>query len=143
MARTKKKPLRDGGPESGKQKNFTYRIAQNRELSSCVVYMQVSVKEVYVTQVEQGQADVRAVRVALWKERYCRAHGLFLKSKCGVRAPNIRAAPEPTDKDIGWPEPMVSVSWGTGYITMTLDAYNKLKAKDKKLFSKLGGLQNV
>lgn len=46
----------------------------------------------------------------------------------------------PTDEDLNWPEPMISVTWGHGYITMTLDAYDKLKAKDKKLFNKLGGM---
>lgn len=46
----------------------------------------------------------------------------------------------PTDKDLNWPEPMVSVTWGSGYITMTLDAYQKLKAKDKKKFNEIGGL---
>ncbi len=46
----------------------------------------------------------------------------------------------PTDEDLNWPEPMVSVTWEHGYITMTLDAYDKLKAKDKKLFNKLGGM---
>ena len=35
---------------------------------------------------------------------------------------------------------MVTVTWEHGYITMTLDAYDKLKAKDKKLFNKLGGM---
>ena len=45
-----------------------------------------------------------------------------------------------TDEDLNWPEPMVSVTWEHGYITMTLDAYDKLKAKDKKLFNKLGGM---
>lgn len=49
-------------------------------------------------------------------------------------------APEPTDEDLHWPEPMASVTWEHGYITMTLDAYDKLKAKDKKLFNKLGGM---
>lgn len=67
--------------------------------------------------------DVRAERVRLWKNK----HGK-------------RSAPEPTDKDLNWPEPMVSVTWERGYITMTLDAYTKLKAKDKKTFQQLGGL---
>mgnify|MGYP007006966759 FL=1 len=35
---------------------------------------------------------------------------------------------------------MASVTWGSGYITMTLDAYQKLKAKDKKKFNEIGGL---
>lgn len=96
-----------------------------------------------MTQIEQAQADVRKFRTALWKENYCRAHGLYRKDRGGMRRPDIRAAPEPSDKDIGWPEPMVSVSWGVGYVTMTLDAYNRLKAKDKKMFNKLGGLHNV
>lgn len=46
----------------------------------------------------------------------------------------------PTDEDLNWPEPMVSVTWDHGYIMMTLDAYDKLKAKDMKLFNKLGGM---
>ena len=53
---------------------------------------------------------------------------------------DVPFAPEPTDEDLNWPEPMVSVTWEHSYITMTLDAYDKLKAKDKKLFNKLGGM---
>ena len=48
---------------------------------------------------------------------------------------------EPTDEDLNWPEPMVSVQWDTGYCILTLEAYNKLKAKEKRLFNKLGGLK--
>ena len=49
-------------------------------------------------------------------------------------------SPEPTDEDLHWPEPRVTVTWEHGYITMTLDAYDKLKAKDKKFFNKIGGM---
>lgn len=50
------------------------------------------------------------------------------------------AAPEPTDEELSLPEPMVTVTWPTGYVTMTLAAYNKLPAKTKTQFNKLGGL---
>lgn len=46
----------------------------------------------------------------------------------------------PTDEDLNRPEPMVSVTWEHGYITMTLDAYLNLKAGDKKKFNEIGGL---
>lgn len=74
-----------------------------------------------------AHAEIRRERVLLWKQKYLEGY-------------DVPFAPEPTDWDLNWPEPMVSVTWGHGYITMTLDAYDKLKAKDKKLFNKLGGM---
>ena len=74
-----------------------------------------------------AHAEIRSERAWKWKQEHLKDHdGPFV--------------PEPTDEDLHWPEPMVSVTWEHGYITMTLDAYDKLKAKDKKLFNKLGGL---
>ena len=61
-----------------------------------------------------AHAEIRRERVLPWKQDYLKDH-------------DVMAAPEPTD-------------WEHGYITMTLDAYDKLKAKDKKLFNKLGGM---
>ena len=74
-----------------------------------------------------AHAEIRRERVLPWKQDYLKAH-------------DVMVAPEPTDEDLNWPEPMVLVTWEHGYITMTLDAYDKLKAKDKKLFNKLGGM---
>lgn len=74
-----------------------------------------------------AHAEIRRERVLPWKQDYLKDH-------------DVMVAPEPTDWGLNWPEPMVSVTWEHGYITMTLDAYDKLKAKDKKLFNKLGGL---
>lgn len=74
-----------------------------------------------------AHAGIRRERVLPWKQDYLKDH-------------DVMVAPEPTDWDLNWPGPMVSVTWEHGYITMTLDAYDKLKAKDKKLFNKLGGL---
>ena len=72
-----------------------------------------------------AHAVIALMRVLVWKLLYLKIHDFMV-------------APEPTDEDLHWPEPMVSVTWEHGYITMTLDAYDKLKAKDKKLFNKLG-----
>lgn len=77
--------------------------------------------------IKAAHAEIRRERVPLWRQDYLRNHDAV-------------AAPEPTDEDLHWPEPMVTVTWEHGYITMTLDAYSKLKAKDKKLFNKIGGL---
>ena len=74
-----------------------------------------------------AHAEIRRERVLPWKQDYLKKH-------------DVMVAPEPTDEDLNRPEPMVSVTWDHGYITMTLDAYDKLKAKDKKLFNKLGGM---
>ena len=60
--------------------------------------------------------------------------------KQGFSVPDIIAAPEPTDEELGWPEPMVTVTWPTGYVTMTLAAYKKLPARKRKLFNDLGGM---
>lgn len=84
--------------------------------------------------------QIREIRAIAWKREYCRENDLFRKDKYGCSIPDISAAPEPTDEELGWPEPMVSVTWPKGYITMTLAAYSKLSAKDKKVFNKLGGL---
>ena len=64
-----------------------------------------------------AHAEIRRERVLSWKQKYLEEYDVPFA-----------------------PEPMVSVTWGHGYITMTLDAYDKLKAKDKKLFNKLGGM---
>ena len=74
-----------------------------------------------------ARSEIRRERVLSWKQKYLKEH-------------DAPFAPEPTNEDLNWPEPMVSVTWDHGYITMTLDAYDKLKAKDKKLFNKLGGM---
>lgn len=74
-----------------------------------------------------ARAEIRRKKVQQWKQEYLKNHDFMV-------------APEPTDEDLNRPEPMVSVTWEHGYITMTLDAYDKLKAKDKKLFNKLGGM---
>lgn len=76
---------------------------------------------------QTAQDEIRAHRAREWQEDYKRRTGKPF-------------APEPTDENLNWPEPMVSVTWEHGYITMTLDAYDKLKAKDMKLFNKLGGM---
>lgn len=90
--------------------------------------------------IKAAHEHIREIRAREWKERYCYKHNLFRKTRHGSTVPDIIAAPEPTDEDLSWPEPMVTVTWPTGYITMTLAAYNKLPAKDKKTFNKLGGL---
>lgn len=76
--------------------------------------------------IKAAHAEIRNGKARQWKLRlkYLKGHD----------------APEPTDEDLHWPEPMVTVTWEHGYITMTLDAYDKLKAKDKKLFNKIGGM---
>lgn len=74
-----------------------------------------------------AHAEIRRERVLPWKQDYLKEH-------------DVMVAPEPTGEDLNWPEPMVSVTREHGYITMTLDTYDKLKAKDKKLFNKLGGM---
>ena len=74
-----------------------------------------------------AHAEIRRKKVQQWKQEYLKNHDFMV-------------APEPTDEDLHWPEPMVTVTWEHGYITMTLDAYDKLKAKGKKLFNKLGGM---
>ena len=74
--------------------------------------------------IKAAHAEIRRERVRLWKPK---KH-------------DVTVAPEPTDEDLHWPEPMVTVTWEHGYITMTLDAYDKLKAKDKKFFNKIGGM---
>ena len=74
-----------------------------------------------------AHAEIRRKKVQQWKQEYLKNHDFMV-------------APEPTDEGLHWPEPMVSVTWEHGYITMTLDAYDKPKAKDKKLFNKLGGM---
>ena len=93
-----------------------------------------------MTQIEAAHEHIREVRAYEWKKRYCYEHKLFRKTQHGSTVPDTIAAPEPKDEELGWPEPMVTVTWPTGYITMTLAAYNKLPAKDKKTFNKLGGL---
>lgn len=93
-----------------------------------------------MTQIENAHFQIREIRAIAWKRKYCREHALFRKDKYGFSVLDISAAPEPTDEELGCPEPMVTVKWPTGYITMTLTAYNKLSAKDKKVFNKLGGL---
>lgn len=77
--------------------------------------------------IKAAHAEIRHKKVQQWKQDYLKEH-------------DVMVAPEPTDEDLNWPEPMVSVTWEHGYITMTLDAYDKLKAKDKKLFNKPGGM---
>lgn len=89
------------------------------------------------TEIEKAQQDVRAFRVQEWKDRWQDAYRTQHGLASFERTP---AAPEPTDKDINWPEPMVSVQSGKCVITMTLAGYEKLPAKKKKLFHKLGGL---
>ena len=74
-----------------------------------------------------AHAEIRRERVLSWKQKYQEEY-------------DVPFAPEPTDEELNWPEPMVSVTWGSGYITMTLDAYQKLKAKDKKKFNEIGGI---
>lgn len=76
---------------------------------------------------QTAQDEIRAHRAHEWQEDYKRRTGKSF-------------SPEPTDEELHWPEPMVSITWGSGYITMTLDAYQKLEAKDKKKFNEIGGL---
>ena len=93
-----------------------------------------------MTQIEAAHEHIREIRTREWKERYCYKHNLFRKTRHGFAVPDIIAAPEPTDEELGWPEPMVTVTWPTGYVTMTLAEYKKLPAKTKTQFNKLGGL---
>ena len=86
--------------------------------------------------IKDAHFQIRETRVIAWKRKYCREHALFRRDS----VLDISAAPEPTDEELGWPEPMVTVKWPKGYITMTLAAYSKMSAKDKKVFNKLGGL---
>ena len=67
-----------------------------------------------------------------WKEQYCHKHKLFRKTRHGSTVPDIIAAPEPTDEDLGWPEPMVTVTWPTGYVTMTLAALLQLLSRQHR-----------
>ena len=77
--------------------------------------------------IKAAHAEIRRKKVQQWKQEYLKNH-------------DFMAGPEPTDEDLHWPEPMATVMWEHGYITMTLDAYDKLEAEDKKLFNKLGGM---
>lgn len=80
--------------------------------------------------------EIRAYRALEWKRDWCKKH----RKNLFVSPPPIASAPEPTDEDLHWPENMVSVYWDTGYITMTVDALQKLPAKQRNKISKLGGL---
>ncbi len=93
-----------------------------------------------MTQIEAAHEHIREVRAYEWKKRYCYKHKLLRKTRHGFTVPDIIAAPEPTDDELGWPEPMVTVTHPRGYVTMTLEAYKKLPARKKKLFNDLGGL---
>ena len=90
--------------------------------------------------IKAAHEDIRETRAREWKERYCHEHMLYRRNKRGFRVPDIAAAPEPTDEDLNWPEPMATVTWPHGYVTMTLSAYKKLSAADKKKFTNLEDL---
>lgn len=67
-----------------------------------------------------AQKEVRAFRAWEWEEKQKTA--------------------KPSDKDLNWPEPMISVYWETGYITIAASAFYKLPKAVQNKISKLGGL---
>lgn len=71
--------------------------------------------------------DIRAYRIQKWKEDWIAKNGQ-------------EVVPEPKDKDIDWPEPMLFIEWGSGYIVMTEKAFLKLPKRKQNKILKLGGI---
>ena len=95
--------------------------------------------------IEQAIAEIRALRVLKWKLDYCDKNDLYrtVSNSRGQkrRAPDICAAPEPTDADIGFPIETLAVRWGeVGYLVIELSALPKLPMKQRNAILKLGGL---
>lgn len=90
--------------------------------------------------IERAVAEIRALRVREWKERYCRAHRLYkqLRDTC---VPDLSRAPEPSDAVIGFPIETLAVEWSRGYLVIELSALAKLPAKQRNAIYKLGGLK--
>lgn len=76
--------------------------------------------------IEQVLSAIRAIRAQEWKRAY--------KTKYD------ETAPEPTDKDLGFPLETLSVHWGTGYLLVDLNALAKMPAAVRNKIYKLGGL---
>lgn len=76
--------------------------------------------------IEQALEEIRAVRKQEWKRDYYAKHHVY--------------APEPTDKDLGFPLQTLTVQWNTGFITIELSALAKLPAAQRNKIYKLGGL---
>lgn len=54
-----------------------------------------------MTQIEAAHEHIREVRAYEWKKRYCYEHKLFRKTQHGSTVPDIIAAPEPKDEELG------------------------------------------
>lgn len=78
------------------------------------------------TDIAAAQKAVRAFRAREWEEKQKRK-----------KAAKIA---KPSDKDLNWPESMISVYWETGYITIAASAFYKLPKAVQNKISKLGGL---
>lgn len=95
--------------------------------------------------IEQAIAEIRALRVLEWKLDYCEKNDLYRTVSNGrgykQRVPDIVAAPEPKDADIGFPIETLTVRWGdVGYLVIELSALQKLPTKQRNAILKLGGL---
>lgn len=92
-----------------------------------------------------AREEIRGYRALQWKIDWCKKHGAYREVQVSrfrtERLPDVAAAPEPTDKDLDWPETMISVQWDTGYITITMDALQKLPANQRNKIYKLGGMK--
>lgn len=71
-------------------------------------------------------AVIRAIRADRWKAQY--------------RAKHREDAPEPTDKDLGFPMETLLVHWDTGYLLIDLAELMKLPQATRNKIYKLGGL---
>ncbi len=78
--------------------------------------------------INQILAEIRPRRVHQWKKEYRSKHHEY-------------DAPEPTDKDLGFPLQMLTVHWETGFICVDLEALAKLPAAKRNKIYKLGGLK--
>lgn len=75
---------------------------------------------------DQVLAAIRKIRAEQWKQEY--------------RAKHHADAPEPTDKDLGFPPETLLVHWETGYLIIDLEALAKKPAAIRNKIFKLGGL---
>lgn len=89
--------------------------------------------------IEQALEEIRAVREMEWRKRFCREHKLYRYDSFFCEE-DIRQAPYPTDKDLGFPLQTLTVQWDTGFATIELSALAKLPAAQRNKIYKLGGL---
>lgn len=88
---------------------------------------------------EQILDEIRAYRELEWRRKYCRDHHLYRTGRY-LTEEDIRQAPYPTDKDLGFPLQTLTVFWDTGYLTIELSALAKMPAAKRNKIYKLGGL---